>query len=603
MDTLVRTAVDTLEQWRDDYPAKREDKPEGVFEFGLCMAGAVSAGAYTAGVLDVLIEALDAFTAERERRLAAGEPPLHEVRLPVLGGASAGGMCAAIAAIFLDARFPPVRPDTPPAERRKNPLYRAWVTDIDIRHLLGTEDMKNGGLQSLLDSTVLEHIVDDLLDERTRMDPARRPWLTTPLRAVLTLTNLRGVPYKLAFSGSQFSHWMSHHADHARFAIDLAEGAGATPDDPVKIGETRFNRFAPRKSIERDAFKEVALGTGSFPVMLAPRVVRRPVTDYLYRAALTPSGPFTRNEELVPHPAWAACVAPTFNPAPDPYAALCVDGGAMNNEPLDLVRRVLAGYHSPNPRLAAEARRAVLLIDPFVNPGKPGPDAAKGLVGSILPLFSALVANSRFKPEDLALAADPAIGSRFVVAPSRGSDWEAEGAIAAGHLGGFLGFFAEAYRRHDFLLGRYNTLNFLRRHFVLPDTNELFGPRWSDDDKRHWGVECKGAPNRHLPIIPLCGALHGREEPLPEWPAGAFSVEEVAPLVERRAEVVVPALRDSLLSLLLSENGARQSGVKPWLIRQGTAALTSTLTAGLVRKVVKKIEAEARRLDSAHRVS
>ena len=34
-------------------------KEEPFFEIGLCMAGAVSAGAYTAGVMDYLIETLD----------------------------------------------------------------------------------------------------------------------------------------------------------------------------------------------------------------------------------------------------------------------------------------------------------------------------------------------------------------------------------------------------------------------------------------------------------------------------------------------------------------------------------------------------------------
>ena len=42
------------------------------FELGLVMAGAISAGAYTAGVLDFLFEALDAYNEEkREARWTA----------------------------------------------------------------------------------------------------------------------------------------------------------------------------------------------------------------------------------------------------------------------------------------------------------------------------------------------------------------------------------------------------------------------------------------------------------------------------------------------------------------------------------------------------
>ncbi len=336
MDGSSQGILDDLDRWHRDYSPSRDHKPDGVFEIGFCMAGAVSAGAYTAGVLDFFIEALDAFTREREARLARGEAaPLHEVRVPVLGGASAGGMCAAMAAVFLDARFPPVRPDTPEAERRRNPLYRAWVSDIDIRPLLGTEDARPGRpLESLLDCTVLDRIVDGLLDERPGMETARRPWLASPLRAVLTLSNLRGVPYALAFEGSGFRHWMSHHADHVRFAIELDAGADAAPEDAVKIGETPLDRRAPRGTDAREAFKAVALGTGGFPVALAPRVLKRPAADYLYRAVLTPSGPLKAGAPVRPRPGWADGVVPAWRPeVPTSYSALCVDGGAMNNEP------------------------------------------------------------------------------------------------------------------------------------------------------------------------------------------------------------------------------------------------------------------------------
>jgi hypothetical protein len=270
----------------------------------------------------------------------------------------------------------------------------------------------------------------------------------------------------------------------------------------------------------------------------------------------------------------------------------------MNNEPLDLVRRVLAGHGASSPRPSLEAGRALLLVDPFVNPGKPGPDAARGLVGSILPLFVALVQNSRFKPEDLAMAADPAIGSRFLLAPSRGPDWEAEGAIAAGHLGGFLGFFAQAYREHDYFLGRRNAQNFLRRVFVLPEENPLFDdPRWTGDDKKHWGVERPGATGRHLPIVPLCGGLKEREERLPDWPAGRFAAAEVVPFVRQRADAAVPALRDPVVAMML----AKRQGFWPWLGRQGVKGLAALLKPRLVEAVMDKVAAGVTKLDSGHR--
>jgi hypothetical protein len=58
------------------------------FKIGINMAGAISAGAYTAGVLDFLIEALDQWEAAKQR---GDMVPRHEVSLDVFSGASAGG--------------------------------------------------------------------------------------------------------------------------------------------------------------------------------------------------------------------------------------------------------------------------------------------------------------------------------------------------------------------------------------------------------------------------------------------------------------------------------------------------------------------------------
>ena len=71
--------------------------PDVPFEIGLVMAGAISAGSYTAGVIDFLIQALDEWEKAKEqarRDIAAGKPtdcPMHEVRIKVMAGARPGG--------------------------------------------------------------------------------------------------------------------------------------------------------------------------------------------------------------------------------------------------------------------------------------------------------------------------------------------------------------------------------------------------------------------------------------------------------------------------------------------------------------------------------
>ena len=76
------------------------------FEIGLVGAGAVSAGAYTGGVIDFLVEALDAWYAAKSGENP--EVPPHEVRLSVFSGASAGGITAALAAGYLGSDQAPI---------------------------------------------------------------------------------------------------------------------------------------------------------------------------------------------------------------------------------------------------------------------------------------------------------------------------------------------------------------------------------------------------------------------------------------------------------------------------------------------------------------
>jgi hypothetical protein len=578
---------DEFKRWKDAYPRERPPPPEGVFELGLCMAGAISGGAYTAGVLDFLIEALDAFAAERKK---LGDNRLHQVRLPVMGGASAGGMCSAIATAFLDRSFPPVRANTPLAEKSCNPLYRAWVEEIDITRLLGLNDgVGSGKLVSLLDSTVLDDIVGTVLGLRDGMPKARRPWLVAPFRSLLTLGNLRGVPYGLRFNNTTIEHWMVQHADHARLllcpdkCVGAAQGDAAGPDEHM-IDLTSANGKA--------AFAALALGTGAFPAALQPRIIRPPVTDYTFRAMLTPASEIYPKTPVSPLPACAAVLRPAWPAGVPPYQALCVDGGTMNNEPLDLVHRALAGFGAANPRELTKANRAMVMVDPFVLRDPTAGVTQQGVLGPLFDLFGALVQNSRFKPEELALAADSSIASRALISPSRGDDAAGERAMAAGYLGGFMGFMSRAYREHDFALGRRNCQGFLLSHFRLPETNvTLFGPpggndRWTEADRERFGRSVGG--QRYLPLIPLCGSV-AEEEPLPTWPAGVFQAETIRAAIDARARAVVPALIDEMAARL------GLGGFKTWLLRQARW----TIQTPLVNLVVRRIADEISRLDDA----
>jgi hypothetical protein len=113
------------------------------FELGLTMAGAVSAGAYTAGVIDFLMQALDEWQNAIE--VGAPETPNHAVNLRVISGASAGALVGAIISANSRASFPPVRPGTDQVQGPLNPFFSAWVNRIDISELLKLQDLAAGG--------------------------------------------------------------------------------------------------------------------------------------------------------------------------------------------------------------------------------------------------------------------------------------------------------------------------------------------------------------------------------------------------------------------------------------------------------------------------
>lgn len=475
-----------------------DDSP--TYEFGLVMAGAISGGAYTAGVVDFLIQALDAWEA-----LKLSDPasvPRHRALLKVVSGASAGAMTAAIAAVSLGSRVTPVTDVAAPPPPRENRLFDGWVRQIDLSKLLATGDLEGEGarLVSLLNAAVLRGIARSALDVDGLAQP--RPAVADPLAVLLSVANLRGVPYAFSLFGDAGTRYgMLAHRDEVGFA--LSRGGAGLP---------RCRSLDPRALPEGGDWArlvDAALASGAFPVGLQPVLLHRPGSDYVGTYGAGPS----------------------WGPPPDDYAFLCVDGGLMNNEPFEAARRHLSGgAHQHNERQGHEARRGVVLIDPF--PNTAGLDPAwrsdDRIVAVVQQMFGALVNQARFKPEELELAADPSCYSRFSISPSLRTDGGApvEPAMAASVLGGFGGFIDESYRRHDFQLGRRNAQAFLRRHFCLPENNPLFAGLAAEVRERYYVRTRDGAldtevidglPRPLLPIIPVVPPLD-RPVPAPARP-------------------------------------------------------------------------------------
>lgn len=511
------------------------------FEIGLVLAGAISAGAYTAGVLDHLLRVLEDWYAH--------EKPPYDIKIKVISGASAGGMSGAILAAELHQRATKGKPE-------KSFLYKAWVEDIDIVYLLQDKDIEAGKktkLKSLLDSTRIEEIANDFFDpiispkdpslsvgainteKEINWDYSKLPFLSRgePLHLFLTLSNLRGVPYSYQLPGSdKISFVMTNHADYEYVGVG------------EKTTKTNWGKL-----------KVAAMGTGAFPLALAPRFIERTSGDYINRVGYDG----TDFSDFVSFP----------NPDSKNQSFHAVDGGTLNNEPVELAESVL--YGSPNVRetiqtnnkkiLALEKQfygakdeankkevakkiqemqgeivktsfSAIIIIDPFPTSNDASQFIEKNELtfgGIISGILGALHNQSLFRPQQLQLSASQYVPNRFMIAPTRRQGGKlVSNPLACGFLGGFGGFFSKKFRDHDYQLGQRNCQQFLKEHFVLPvgvgKFNEFhFNEKHQAPNATSWKV------------------LFDNTEPMikPEWPTYDLGFRQLLLRITARVQNVI----------------------------------------------------------------
>lgn len=493
--------------------------PPKTFRLGIVLNGTVAAGAWTAGALDALIEVLDRWEAAK---VAGQDVARHSLRVEVLGGASGGGVCAAIFARAASRVFPHVRDSEGHAA---NPFWQVWVEALDLLPMLGDTDLAaapDAVPASVLSGKAIEQAIAAILGwgiDMPGVTPREKPraWLADPFHVGMTITNLRGVPIGIEFRSSipgvagRKSQFVNH-ADHAWFAIGLGGAAalGALRGDQVPV--------APDFVGHAKAWSELALyarATAAFPVGFPPVKLVRKKAIYDWRAVLLPSAPdeqgnrkpFNAEEDVkLLRPYWE-CLRKEERDLPD-YAFHAVDGGATNNQPVELVRAGLMGLGRNLQRDTARADAAILVMDPFAAMEQPRDSDGLNMFGVAGELLGTWKAQARFGTADLMLALDDDVGSRFLLTAGRtnaaGEKVFGTAALATSGVGAFLGFASRRYRIHDYLLGRRNMLGWLEKHFVVPNNNRVVGdPEAARGDKT-------------LPIIPLVGVAPAAEDP--PWP-------------------------------------------------------------------------------------
>lgn len=523
------------------------DQPP-VFSIGLNMPGAVSAGAYTAGVVDFLIDALDTWYAERQNQIKKygnnydqWEIPAHEIRLFVMAGASAGGMTSALASAALCEPFTPVRsipaPGTPPANR----LYQSWVTDIDIEYLLGSDDLMapNSIVESFLDSSRIDTIAKNAL-QVTNPLAQRRAYVSDPLKVILTLSNLKGIPYDIEQNTGSAETRTLYHSDQQGFQISWT-GAESTEGSLA---------LDPRKPDGWPALQEVAKATGAFPFALKARSLSRTTTQYnerLWRLPVNePRKQDSPCEEL-------HCLRPSFGDTPNQtFSTLNVDGGVTNNDPFDCTNNELSQAFPTQPigrqrTSALEADRAVVSIAPFLSAPQFSLNAPlDGSLFGILPqLVDATLNQSRITGENIQLTRNPDIFSAFHISPS--IDDTTVNALASASLGAFGGFLAQTFRDHDYQLGRRNCQRFLQQYFGLPLDNVVmrnYAPKSQAAQQTllaNFGMDLSSA--RGVTLIPLLGDLRN-EVKIVRTTINQAALFPIADQATARVKLIVTKLLD-----------------------------------------------------------
>ncbi len=391
-------------------------------KLGICMAGAVSAGAYTAGVVDYLMETLERWQIEKDKireKLARNEEltklersvPLHDVEIEVLSGASAGGMTASILTYaMLDGKYVTRRRlgelvdvsyGIPVHSNQKSKLYDSWVEMADthkqttLDKMLDTSDVRDiKEMESALNCDAISEIANRACPERFPEQVKMPPFVSPNLTTYVTVTNLKGLPIDIMFSNTTESK--NQYSMH-NMLIGFKFGDSIDVAHPcMKIGSGNFKKI-----------RDFAIATGAFPFGLKPHKITMSNADMVTYAE------FIKKE-------YGIDIDPNAYHGDD-YTFSAVDGGLINNEPYGVNAKHL---YQVNPVQEDQVdTNFMFYIDPFPSvtnamkaENQSDEDDSPRLSNMLFKLFGAVRNQSMLKQDDLfhALNMDH---NRFMIYP------------------------------------------------------------------------------------------------------------------------------------------------------------------------------------------
>lgn len=279
-------------------------------KLSMTIAGAVSLGSYESGVAFEILDALS-----QHNQWAAQNNPDERIEIDVLTGASAGGMTVAMIAqrLLFDGAAMNLPYD--------NPLYNAWVRDVDISKLLTRGD-DEPPTHSIFSSDCVVNISLTYLKTRYATNPPPPPAPHSALssdgslKLGLALSNLNGIDYKRpTSSGGSFIY--TDHQDQLLCSLHTQS------DDRAELWET---------------IRATAVACGAFPFAFRVQDLARNILDF-------PS---------------QYLVKELWNGDPSRFFTY-TDGGVFQNEPLGMAKNLVEQL--PDGRITA-LNRGYLFIAP-----------------------------------------------------------------------------------------------------------------------------------------------------------------------------------------------------------------------------------------------
>lgn len=462
------------------------------FHIGITMAGAVSAGCYTAGVMDYLLEILELWENGKAGALPEGWSedlldyiPKHKVKIDVMGGASAGGMTTVMSAIYaMKGKINPVRNPANPAGKKRNMLYDSWVLMGDAEEnpekifekTLFLEDLKEDKIISLLNSEFIDKICDNAFIDDVGDEKKLPNYISPELEVLLSQTMLRSVPLPIDFSTpfgnlnpkkdnpkyNTFEHFVISH-----FKLDYNENNPLHKDFYLP-----FDPFSNQKEIV-ERLKLTTKATGAFPIGLRFREFFN--NEFTLNYIKNNSRKLLHNKimpENIP-----ADPQINFGDVADPFNFIGVDGGAINNEPIGEVLNVLKERYGEKNEGEYD-KYGLVMIDPFPDHIIYDKYEQPEDIFSVIPaILGTLQDQARVKRREM-MEFHTKGYLRGEIYPVRYNVLKIpeDHHIACSSVFAFGGFLDVNFRHHDFFLGRDNARNFFKVYFSFeydPENNNI----------------------------------------------------------------------------------------------------------------------------------